>query len=227
MIIYFVMAFAVLCAFAFILIQTLNKPLLSFVLKMIASMGFIILGIIAVNESYEFTMGLLLLLGGIFGLCGDVMLGLKEFKFVQGNKPLITGIGTFMIGHVLYYSVMVILFGFNIYVPFVGIIIAAVIYLSGRKMKMNYGGTVIPTYLYAFILASTMAQAFFVMLTTGFTLPGIFLFIGFTLFLVSDLLLSFIYFLPENEKRSKPIRILNLSTYYLAQIIIMFTICLL
>lgn len=221
MIVYFALGFAVLLAVAFIIFQTLNKAHLSLILKTVASFGFITLGVLAVNTSTEFTMGLLMLLGGVCGLIGDVFLAIREWKNENESKVILSGICAFSVGQALYYAVMVVLYGFSIWPLVAGVVITGLVFLSGHFMKMNYKGLVVPAYIYAFILATTMSQGFYAMLTTNFSIAGILLFAGFVMFLLSDLVLSFIYFLPQKNNK---LYIPNYAAYYAAQILIMFAI---
>jgi len=84
-------------------------------------------------------------------------------------------------------------------------------------MKMSFGDFLIPSIAYAFLLTLFLASAVAAGFLAGFTLSVILLIVGAGLFLLSDLVLSMIYF-DGNDARM--LIIINHVLYYAAQFLI-------
>ena len=229
MLVYFALALSIIMTVNFIVFQTLRDGVLSFVLKMFASVCFIVLGIAGYATSVGMglgssTIGLLMLGGACFGMVGDGVLALRELEDKRDFFITLCGMIAFAIGHIFYYTALILLAGFSFLPLVIGAIITSLIMIvSTLVMKLNFEKLFIPTIVYAFMLATTMVQAIYVAIVLGGSLASILLAVGFVLFLLSDLVLSLIYFIPQN-RGDKKLYVINYTLYYLAQILIMFAI---
>ena len=88
-------------------------------------------------------------------------------------------------------------------------------------MKMQFGKFLIPSIIYAFLLTLFLACTIIAGFLTAFTVPIIMLVVGAGLFLLSDLVLSMIYF---DGHESNALVIINHVLYYAAQFLIALSI---
>lgn len=227
MLVYFALSLAIIMAVCFIVFQTLGDGILSCILKLFASVTFVVLGISGFATSSSMTygvsiVGLLMLGGAAFGLVGDGILALKDIDESRDCINILCGTISFAIGHIFYYIALIDYAGFSFIPLAVGAALDCIIIIvSMLGMKLNFGKLLIPTIIYAFILSTTMVQAIYGAIVLHGSVASILLAIGFVLFLLSDLVLSLIYFVPKKDKK---LVITNLTLYYLAQILIMFAI---
>lgn len=226
---YIFIACVVVCvalAVLFIVIRAKNGACVRGVMaKTSASFAFVLTGAYALTQLGA-SIGdfILILLGLICGLIGDILLELKVVYKDDANIYLPYGMLAFGLGHILYFTAInLILDTKNIEttVPFmiaVGIACVGtilIIALSKKVMKLDFGEFFIHSTLYTFILI--FVTAFAVIL--AFSMPSLFIMAG-GLFaiLVSDMVLSLQYF--GGKQDSKTLHILNHSIYYLGQILI-------
>ncbi len=219
-------AFAVILTVLFIVVHNKVGGLYSIIFKTIASIGFVSIGVTAMylnqlSDSYV----LLFILGAVLGLGGDVVLGLLEIDEGRNNKDFVITIGSllFFIGHALYYCVMLFMFGFSFYPLIFGVVATVGIMLNTKLMKLKMGSLIYILSIYTFALTTVVAQAFYMMIVSSWSLVSIAMFVGFVLFLISDMILSFQYF---KEGSSPRLNIPNYITYYCAQIILMISLAL-
>ena len=200
--------------------RSVKKDVISLLLKTAASAAFILLGFVSFRASSG-AVSIAILPGLVMGLIGDIYLDMK-YVFPQYDTMFtFTGFGAFILGHFCY-----IIFLFSQYplsvagliiALIIGIIAGAWIYMTPDKMKVDYG---------SFHLISAAYGALLVFITVyslclcfaRFTGARITFFLGILLFLISDLILSQIYF--GQDKDTPDNSILNHGTYYLGQILI-------
>ena len=189
-------------------------------LKTMASIAFIFLGIVSFRGSAG-AKTVFAIPGLIMGLTGDIYL---DMKFVYPKSDTIytfTGFGAFILGHIFYFIFLVRqygLFGTGLIVALiVGIIAGIGIYLTPGLMKLDYGMFRVISSLYAALLVFITVYAGSLCFS-AFTTAKLLFFIGIVLFLISDLILSQIYF--GNDRNTPAAAISNHATYYLGQIFI-------
>ncbi|MBQ0125621.1 MAG: hypothetical protein KBS59_04765, partial [Clostridiales bacterium] len=183
-------AFAVL----FIFIQLKRGGATGTVFKAIASLMFVALGTAALDSGTR--AGLFVLFGLVLGLAGDILLG-AYITGADGEAPyLIGGIGVFAVEHIAVMTGATVAHGYDatklIIAAVIGVVGAfATVFTEKKMMKFEFGKFLIPSAFYAFILA--MSIAYYVILTIGnpsfLPVP-----IGMAMFLISDLILSAIFF---------------------------------
>lgn len=207
----------------FIYLRTAHVGLQGFWGKLIASVLFVTGGIVAIMLKKDAQTYMYFIVLGLFlSMVGDVLLELKiiyrphDYQYTNG------GITAFALAHVGY------IIGITLYatatkdimVPVfvslaIGAVLATIIIVNSKNMGIDFSQHMGPVTAYSFILCIDFVFA----VALSFLLPNLWIMaVGLLLFLVSDLFLSFIYW---GNKNNKKMNILNLSTYYLAQIIIM------
>lgn len=170
-------------------------------------------------------IGVLVVMGLVCGLLGDIWLDLK-YVFPEQDLPFTyAGFASFGIGHVLYIAGMLTRFyppGGMAYVlvPFALAIAMSVVNAALEKpMKLEYGRMKSVVIAYGVLLFSTLLLSGSLALSYNWQEPALnLLFAGAILFTASDLVLSGTYF---GTGRERPIDfVLNYFTYYPAQFLI-------
>lgn len=211
---------ASLATIAFIVVRVIKGGVPGVLAKTVASLFFIGLGVVAaiVSPAAEKWM-LLIIFGLVFGLVGDIVLDLKVVYPESNDLYLNGGMISFGIGHILYFIAVLMIITFNLSVLLVSLAIAlplaALIMLAGKPMKLNFGKFIVHASLYAFILVF-MSVYTVALCIHGDSIP--LMAAGMILFLLSDLVLSPMYF--GDKAHDKVFIIVNHALYYAAQICI-------
>lgn len=213
-------------------VLSFKKTLLNLYLKSASSVLFTVLGVFCLyslvsRKSGEIADnrligGFLLLLGLVFSLIGDVILGLPRLTELRRDSlpVLIGGASYFGLAHVIYCIALIFLFGINLWVIPI-IIPLSVFYVFGNKLfgKLDYKNLTVGLIAYSLIEALSFALCF-TSLLQEYSAQKLLLTVGFTLFYFSDMVLMHNYF----GERKRVISILCHSTYYPAQILIALSI---
>jgi len=216
---YVVLAIAVILSMTFVFSWSKDRPLFSFWLKGLATVSVIALGIWAVLSTDICNASQTLFIIGL-ALCmlGDLTLALLELLDENKKEQVITlGMIAFGMAQVVFVIGMSLIAGFMPFAILGGLGFAVVVYLSRKVMGLDFGKCLVPGLLYSAALATSLFSAITYMVTSGFSTAGIILTVGFGLFMISDLILSQIYFAKGEHKA---LYIPNLFTYYAAIILI-------
>ena len=222
----FMILFIALClgsAGAFIYMKVTHVGLQGFWSKLVASILFVIGGLVALMlKKTPSTFMYFIVIGLFLGMIGDILLELKviyrphEYQYTNG------GICSFAISHVAY-IVGITLFATatkDILVPVfvslaIGAVLATIVIVNSKTMGINFDEHKGPVIGYSFILCIDFVYA----VALAFLVPTLWVVaVGLLFFLASDLVLSFIYW---GNKNTKVMNIVNLATYYVAQIMMM------
>ncbi len=163
--------------------------------------------------------------GLLFGLLGDIWLGLKNAQGKEQGSFTLAGFISFLIGHLFYIVGMSVCYGSGnplyIILPIVvGIGLGILIGFSEKLMKVRYGHYKTIVIIYGCALSSMTLLALSMAIKTGWAVKTLnLMFIGGVLFLTSDLILCQMYFGKADEK-SVGFTAANLITYYAAMFII-------
>lgn len=165
--------------------------------------------------------GLFIVSGLVFGMLGDIYLDQKWVYPNDMKKYLYAGFISFGIGHLFYIPGMVRAAGLDfklLLIPLAaGAVVAVGNLLLEKPMKQNFGEYKVIVTIYGFILAFMAATAVVCAVVTGKTAFILFA-AGGVFFLISDLILSPMYF---GEGKNTPVNfVLNHVTYYLGQYLI-------
>ncbi len=209
-------------------------------LKATTSMLFVLLSIIAILIKPEnFSFGICIVVGAFFGMLGDILLDLQSMYKEREQAYLIGGMASYAVGHILY--AISILLCYPEYIPWqiiLAVVCAAavtiIVRISSVKLGFDFGRLSSLTFIYSIITMLTVTfslnamNAFGVLqMAAGEPMPQIMprfvtMFIGTSMFAISDLVVSIIYF-KEGGYKNRNIA-LNYSLYYTSQIILSLSI---
>lgn len=222
---YMIMLLGVFIDVVFIVAEAKKKMKLSVVLKGLASLMFVIIGLI-LYAVHPTAPGKLILFGLIFGMFGDIFLQLRNVV-PQNKSNLVFAVGIlfFLIGHGFYIAMMAgmnpsldvtaICFGvtFALFVPFI------MKRVTPPSQGLKYFG-----YVYLAIVIAMFSFALGVLVNNPGSTHGLLFVLGAALFMVSDFIMIYNSFGP---KPTQTLRTTNLLTYYFGQLLIAFCIGLL
>ena len=224
-------------------------------LKALTSMFFILTAVFSLLNSvyldedlnyFKLLALLLLVIGLIFGMVGDIFLDFKIYfkalnmRFLCFENDydilMIAGMSAFGIGHI-FYIVSIYIFSPNLVIHLVIsmaialILISLIFVISIKVMKMDFRKFLIPCYIYGFLLCTFIIFSIF-RIIISYSLFNLLLLIGSAMFLFSDLVLSITYFSKKEDyekegifnPESKLMIVLNHITYYAAQFLIAISI---
>lgn len=180
--------------------------------------------------------GVIVMFGLILGMLGDIYLDQKWVYPEHEKQYLYAGFITFLIGHIFY--MVSIFMKLSEYVKLkpvhfiaaaaIAILIDIINLLLEKPTKQHYGSYKLIVTVYTFFVAGTfgsaLTAAFFTRGTDAFV-PFIIYAVGAALFLISDIILSPMYF-GDGSKNTPANFILNHATYYIGQYIFALTIVL-
>lgn len=186
--------------------------------KLIASLLFLAVAVSAYlirKPSADYALWVIAAL--VLGFIGDVLLA-----FAAQLKCFILGLVSFLIGQICYGVVFLNRVGFM----WVDIILYAAVVgaalFAYTRVHLEFGKMKIPVLAYMLIIAFMFVMAVSTIYKQGFTpfVTGM-ISAGAALFLASDIVLAFIHF---SQKPKKPLRAVNLSLYYTAQLVLALTV---
>ena len=208
--------------------------------KTIASVCFILLAVVSsttkTNTSYYGSVAIsMFILGLVCGLIGDILLDQKVMYEFHSTQYLRAGMISFSVAHV--FNIVGLLSLANTQVEILksnllelglvvlGALIATVItyFFATKVQKLNFEKNTWFVNCYTFILMLTTILSIYLCFVLGLDFwQMIMLAVGLVFFLASDLVLSIQYF--GGKQDNKTLIVVNHTLYYLAQIIIAFTI---
>jgi len=201
-------------------VKKVSVPVL--VMKAAASVFFIstACAALAVN-SMALSYGLLVIIGLVCGLLGDIWLDLKYVYPQDRDMYLYAGFYSFFTGHLFFlaaifthYNWTALTLALSIVPALIG---AAATMAMEKPMKLIYGKFKPTCFIYGFILMAVAASSVVAAFVTGETV-WIVMSIGGILFLLSDFMLSGTYF---GEGKNTPVYVvMNHVLYYAAQFVI-------
>lgn len=214
-------ALAAASAIFFMVVRVLKGGVYGVLTKTLASLVFIALGVtgaISLAPNIN-SAAIVILLGLVFGLVGDIVLDLKVVYPQSNDTYLNAGMISFAIGHIIYFIAVIMLIDFK-YTTLLAslaitIPISVAILFASRGMKINFGKFIVHAITYTVIL--TFMSVYTIALAINDT-RFILMAVGMVLFLLSDLVLSPMYFAGKQD--DKLMCIVNHTLYYGAQICI-------
>ncbi len=205
----------------FLILRVQVGGLKAMFVKALASACFIATAFVAfaMNRKH-FEYCVLMLLGFIFSLMGDIWLDLKYVYKQHQHIYTYAGFVSFIMGHIFFIPAVISEYeDFKWwYIP--AILVAAVIFmvctmLTEKPMGLKYGRYKPIVCFYAILLSSTMFSSINGILLYGANKKFICLAVGSVLFTLSDLVLSSIYFKEGGNTKTNVI--VNHVLYYAAQ----------
>ncbi len=208
--------------------KDVSGGIIAMLVKVLASLGFIGIGIAAIYSGVNnIQAAAFVILGLVMGLIGDIVLDLKVVY--AGRKEvdiyLTSGMVSFGIGHIFYFVAIALFLGSKVVggaLIGVCLAIAAIgafaMILGGEKLlRFNFGKFTIHSLVYAFMLIFMSALTIgcgIVMKNNKMALFAS----GMVLFLLSDIVLTQMYF--GDRPNDKSLCAINHFLYYAAQICI-------
>ena len=193
--------------------------------KTVASIAFIATAIAAGYEQRRILeFSLFMIMGFMFGMLGDIWLDLKWIYIEEKDNFLYAGFISFLIGHIFFISAIIhnspCTFASIATAAGAAVVIATVAVLLEKPMKLEYGKFKPIVFLYSVTLSMTLTMSAVTAFITGFETAWVVMTIGAALFLLSDLVLSGMYFAKEQNKNTPANVIINHTLYYAAQFIL-------
>ena len=216
-----IIVLGVVTTIVFLVIRVYKGGLPAMFTKACASACFIGTACAAFSYNHDdFNYGILMLLGFIFSLLGDIWLDLKYVYKHHECVYTMAGFICFMVGHCFFIPAMFSDYGkFKAWYPVLAAAICAVcaaaVLLTEKALKMNYGKYRKAAVVYSFLVSGSLVTAVIGMAVTGFSTKYILLSVGAAAFLLSDGVLSFIYF--KEGGNTKVNVVINHILYYFAQ----------
>lgn len=195
-----------------------EKHIKADVFKGLASLCFVTIGILGyLSVTGNNSMGCKILAGLIFGLIGDVVMNLRFIlEGDAGQKAFLGGILAFLIGHVLYLMALIPCTNHLVWCIIIGgVLSAGLLAYIFKTMEVKIAFKIFGIFYLSAVIIMTVI-GIDLAIATG-TIRDIVYAIGAVLFTASDIILIFNTFGGET-KFSR--RILNLSLYYVGQLLI-------
>lgn len=219
------LSLAIVSAVAFIVFRTWKGGLYAMLLKTLASLCFVVMGVVGLATSTLDNKAplALIVIGLLFGMVGDILLDLKVL-YDNDKVYLNFGMLSFGLGHMAYFSAFT-LFAYetetSLWLPVlvsigVALAVTAVILIGGKKlMRLDFGDYLWQTVAYTIILAFMVEYSLILAIMDA----GMWMvFVAFALFFLSDAVLSNQYF--GGKLHSRPYIAINHTLYYSAQILL-------
>lgn len=167
----------------------------------------------------EFIYGVIMILGFIFSLLGDIWLDLKYCYDKDSDIFLYSGFISFMAGHVCFCSAIIGQYRLEVshfaWCCVISMVLAVGVMLTEKLMKLQYGKFRKIVAIYSFFVAMTVFTSVFSMIVNDFSRNTILLTVGATAFLLSDLVLTNIYFKKGGNNNLNVV--VNHTLYYFGQ----------
>ncbi|MEG1790751.1 MAG: lysoplasmalogenase [Clostridia bacterium] len=215
----------------FLVARVRKGGILGLFTKTLASIFFILTAVFAcINRGVfaTYSYGIFIIVGLVFGMLGDIWLDLKWIYPQDNNSYTFAGMACFGVGHLFFMYGICSLSGLiscNIWY-FIAPVLAGIFFGVAtvgleKLMKLEYGKFKAISAVYGAILATMTCLSFSAYVSSNFTSSiWLVMTIGGVFFIVSDLVLSGMYF-DKNRSKNTPINVvINHSTYYMAQYVI-------
>lgn len=202
----------------FIKTEYAGKMVKATVLKGAASLFFVLLGFVCYAANTA-PFGKLIVIGLVLGLVGDVLLNLRNV--FEGRKSMLVfalGILAFLSGHFLYIAALIRLKADIVAWAAVLTVIISVLAIPPlmRRITAPSMGLKIFGYVYLVVVIAMFSCAAMLLVKLGASALTVLFAVGALLFMVSDFIMIYYSF----GKKIKPLRAINLLSYYAGQLLI-------
>lgn len=210
---YILIPLCLILAGVFLWTEKQEKYIPAVVLKGLASLCFVILGILTSPGTH---MAKLIVAGLILGCVADVMLNLRWVFKEKGQMIFLVGILVFLAGHIFYLAAVLPICSSKLLCILIGIVLTALLMMwifkqiTAKKAFKIFG----VFYIGTIMILNCVAIGNLISSPSTFT--GIFA-AGTVLFLISDIVLILNTFGSETKMS---LRITNIGLYYVGQLLI-------
>lgn len=210
---YFLIPFCLILAGLFLWIENQGKYVAAVVLKGLASLCFVVLGLLASPGTH---MARLIVTGLVLGCVADVMLNLRWVFKEKGQLIFLVGILVFLSGHIFFLAAILPMCSSKLLCILIGVVLTALLMMwifkqiTAKKAFKIFG----VFYIGAIMILNCVAIGNLISDPSAFT--GIFA-AGAVLFLISDIVLILNTFGSETKMS---LRITNIGLYYIGQLLI-------
>jgi len=219
--IFTVLSFVFTIIFICVKNKTGSSPV-TLIIKSIASLMFVLGAIYALTFTSA-TENMIIVFGLIFAMLGDILLDLRCMREEEKKIYFNAGVGAFSASSVLYIIATILLWNMmsNFLLLALGslliaILIAVIIQLLEKPLKFDFTGNRIQIIVYSIFVSLAAVLGLGVSIFAN----GFFVFsIGLLLILISDLVLSMMYF--GGKENSKILCALNHILYYSGELLVM------
>ena len=210
---YILIPLCLILAGIFLWTEKQEKYISAVILKGLASLCFVILGILTSPGTH---MAKLIVVGLVLGCVADVMLNLRWVFKAKGQMIFLVGILIFLAGHIFYFAAVLPICTSKLVCILAGVVLTALLMMwifkqiTAQKAFKIFG----VFYIGAIMILNCVALGNLISAPSSFT--GIFA-TGSVLFLISDIVLILNTFGPETKMS---LRITNIGLYYIGQLMI-------
>lgn len=195
---------------------------LAVVLKSIASITFVFAGIFAMLKIGFSVANMLIVFGLVLAMFGDIVLDLKMAYKEHEKIYLNAGMTSFSLSSAIYVVATILIWHSleNFLIAGLGsfglaCVFASVVLLLEKTLKLDFSGFKVQTFIYSMLVA----MAGILSLVISFFAPKFAIFaVGVLLVLVSDLVLSMMYFGGKGD--SKVLCVINHVLYYFGELLV-------
>ena len=210
---YFLIPLCLVLAALFLRTEYRERYVSAVALKGLASLCFVVLGILASPGTQT---ARLIVTGLIFGCVADIMLNLRWVFREKGQMIFLVGILVFLTGHILYLAAVLPMCGFILRCVLIGVVLTALLMMwifkrITAKIAFKIFGVF---YIGAIVILNCVAVGNLISAPSVFA--GIFA-AGAALFLISDIVLILNTF---GAATRLSLRITNIGLYYIGQLLI-------
>lgn len=222
MLYYFTLGLGLIVTLGFVFVRSKGASVKRLFFKMSSSLCYLLTSVFAVISNPGVAdYGTLIIMGGALGLAGDAALDLKFIYPKDANEYLKAGFLFFLVGHVFYVGAIILynpLEWWHILICLaISVVLGVGTIMTANMMKLHYGKYRRIVMIYVIFLSMT-ATTSVLSAFLSHSKSMIILAVGAVSFLLSDLVLSKIYFGRDWEK---PVPIFaNHFLYYAGQYLI-------
>lgn len=227
LLVYLCLSLGLVSIITFIVLRLRKARVSALFMKVLAGMFYILLSLVVTYEAGFPVLGLFIVAGQIFGLLGDIFLDQKYIHSEYQMTYTHFGFTMFGFGHLFFAMGLMVSYkveiGQLLIATFIASLICGFVYFTEKPFKLSYEKMKVDVVSYSFVLGFMTALPLVLSVANGFNQMTInIILFGMISFLISDLVLSQVYFGKDNDK---PIFIIiNYIFYYLAQYVIALSI---
>lgn len=225
--IYLIAALTTALSLALVVLENKEQFAIKFVLKAVASLGFVMVGILAIlNAEYFQNWHMFVLAALIVGMLGDIFLSTGNICKQGKDLDILNLVGMifFLTGHIIYiFWLAKFVESFNWWLIIIPIILPFIVAMLVKFNVIKTGKATIPSIIYSAVIGLMLACAInaYMSSTLQALTIGKLILCGGILFSLSDSLLAYYNF---GNKPHIALKYVYMPSYYIAQILFALTI---